>query len=153
MLKKILLLVILSTIISNCDYSPIYVKNKNFNFDFSVIEITGDNIINNFLVKDLDQQSNNDSTNKFDLKINTSFTKRVLARNSKGISTDFELKANSSFFVKYNNTEETFSIEEKFNYKKLSNNYEQNNYEKTIKKNIASSIARKLILRLAVLND
>ena len=43
-----------------------------------------------------------------------------------------------------------FTIEEKFNYKKMSNNYEQNNYEKTIKKNLASLITRKLILRLKI---
>ena len=41
-------------------------------------------------------------------------------------------------------------IEEKFNYKKMSNSYEQNNYEKTIKKNLGSSITRKLILRLNI---
>jgi len=32
----------------------------------------------------------------------------------------------------------------------MTNSYEQNNYEKTIKKNIASSITRKLILRLTI---
>ena len=148
MLKKILSFIGLLIILSNCDYSPVYVKDKNFDFNLNIIKIEGENIINNFLIKNLDQQSNNNSTNKFDLEINTTFTKRVLARNSKGISTDFELKANSLFLVKYNNTEEIFNIKEKFNYKKLSNNY-----EKAIKKNIGSSIARKLILRLTILND
>ena len=153
MLKKILFIIILSQLISNCDYSPLYVKNENFKYNLNIKEIIGDNEINKNIVKDLNQQSSKSSLNKFGIKINTTFTNRVLARDSKGRSTDLELKANSLFIVKFNNLEHTLNIEEKLNYKKMNNNYEQSNYEKTIKKNIASSIARKLILRLAILND
>ena len=153
MRKKIFFLLFFSILITNCDYSPIYIKDKNFKYNVKIIEVLGDNEINKFIIKDLEQQANKDSKNIFDIKINTSYSKRVLARNTKGTSTDIELKANATIIIKYNDTEQTVSIEEKLNYKKLSNNYEQSNYEKTVKKNIASSIARKLSLRLAILND
>lgn len=153
MLKKKISLILLLLLFSNCDYSPVYVKDKNFNFDFKIIETKGDDEINKHIIKNLKQQATNNSLNIFDIKMNTNFTKRVLARDSRGSSTDYELKAKSSFIILYNKIQQNLSIEEKLNYKKLSNNYEQNNYEKTIKKNISSSIARKLILRLTILND
>lgn len=153
MLKKIFLLIFFSILITNCNYSPVYVKNENFKYSININEIIGDNEINKYIIKDLNQQSKTEAKNNFDIKINTTFTKKILAKDSKGTPTDFELKAKSIFLIKYNNSNQVFNIEEKLNYKKLSNNYEQSNYEKTIKKNIASSIARKLILRLATLND
>ena len=73
-----------------------------------------------------------------------------MSRNTKGTPTDFELKAISNFVITRSDKKQNFTIVEKFNYKKMSNSYEQSNYEKTIKMNIASSIARKLILRLTI---
>ena len=152
MFKKIFLL-FLTILVTNCNYSPVYVKNENFRYKLNITEIIGDNEINKYIVRDLKQQSKNESKNNFDININTVFTKKILAKNSKGTPTDFELKAKSAFEIEYNGNKKTINIEEKLNYKKISNNYEQSNYEKTIKKNIASSIARKLVLRLAILND
>jgi uncharacterized protein involved in exopolysaccharide biosynthesis len=153
MFKKKFLLIFLTIFVANCNYSPVYLKNENFKYKLNITEIIGDNEINKYIVKDLNQQSKINSKNNFDIQINTIFTKKILAKNSKGTPTDFELKAKSVFVIRYNNNEKTLNIEEKLNYKKISNNYEQSNYEKTIKKNIASSIARKLVLRLAILND
>ena len=153
MIKKILLLLLFSLLINNCDYSPVYVKNEKFKYNINITEITGDSEINKYIIKNLNQQSTINSINNFDIRINTNFSKKILARDSKGTTTNLELKAKSLFTIKNKNTEQAFNIEEKLNYKKLSNNYEQSNYEKTIKKNIALSIARKLVLRLAILND
>ena len=153
MAKKIFIILFFSLLISNCDYSPVYLKNDNLNYTINIIETSGDNEINKSIIKELNKQSKNNSIKKFDIKINTNFSRNVLSRNAKGSATDLELKATSLFIFKANNKEQAITIEEKLNYKKLSNNYEQNNYEKTVKKNIASSIVRKLILRLTILND
>lgn len=153
MTKKIFIVLFLSLLISNCDYSPVYLKNDNLNYSINIIETSGDNEINKSIIKDLSKQSKNSSIKKFDIKINTNFSRNILSRNAKGTATDLELKVTSLFIFKVDSKEQAITIEEKLNYKKLSNNYEQNNYEKTVKKNIASSIARKLILRLAILND
>ena len=52
--------------------------------------------------------------------------------------------------IKRVNDIENVSINEKFNFQKMSDKYEEKNYERTIKKNLANSISQKLILRLAV---
>ena len=94
--------------------------------------------------------ANNSYAEIINIKINTNYIRTTLARNTKGTPTDFELKATSRFEVTNLDKKKNFTIEEKFNYKKMSNSYEQSNYEKTIKKNLASSITRKLILRLNI---
>ena len=142
-----------SLTITNCDYSPIYLKNQSLDYNINIISTSGDVDINETITKNLKKQSKKDSLKKFDIKINSNFSKNIISKNIKGAATDFELKIVSLFIVKSNNKEQAITIEEKLNYKKLATNYQQNNYETTVKKNIASSIARKLILRLAILND
>ena len=153
MKKKILIILFFSLLISNWEYSPVYLKNENLNFNINITETFGDNEINKNIVKELKRQSKKNYLKEFNIKINTSFSRNILARNTKGTATDLELKATSLFTIKIKDKEQSLTIEEKLKYKKLSNNYEQNNYEKTVKKNIASSIVRKLILRLTILDD
>ena len=151
MLKKILLPILFLIIVNNCDYSPVYQKNDNTKLNINILEMDGDSEINNIIAKEIKQIASDTSSKKINVKIRTNFVKTILAKNTRGTPTDFELKAMSNFNVTNKNKEQNFSIEEKFKYKKMSNSYEQNNYENTLKKNIASSITQKLILRLTII--
>jgi len=51
----------------------------------------------------------------------------------------------------YGNKNTIYEIKEKFNYQKISDKYEEKSYEKTIKRNLATSISQKLILRLSLI--
>jgi len=150
MLKKILLPLLFLIIVNNCDYSPVYLKGENTKLNINIIEAKGDAEINKVIENEISEIANNDYSKVINIKINTNYIRTTLARNTKGTPTDFELKATSRFEVTNPNKEQNFTIEEKFNYKKMSNSYEQSNYEKTLKKNLASSITRKLILRLNI---
>ena len=150
MLKKILLPLLFLIIVNNCDYSPVYLKSENSKLNINIIEIKGDTEINKVIANEISEIANNSYSKKIDIKINTNYVRTVLAKNTKGTATDFQLKATSRFELTNLGKAKNFTIEEKFNYKKMSNNYEQNNYEKTIKKNLASLITRKLILRLKI---
>jgi hypothetical protein len=150
MLKKILLPLLFLIIVNNCDYSPVYLKGENTRLNINIIEVKGDTEINKVIANEINGIANNSYAEIINIKINTNYIRTTLARNTKGTPTDFELKATSRFEVTNLDKKQNFTIEEKFNYKKMSNNYEQNNYEKTIKKNLASLITRKLILRLKI---
>ena len=150
MFKKILLHLLFLILVTNCDYSPVYLNGESSKLNINIINFDGDNEINEIIVKEINQIANNNYSKKIDVKINTNFVKTILAKNAEGTPTDFELKAISNFNITRSDKEQNFTIEEKFNYKKMTNNYEQSNYEKTIKMNIASSITRKLILRLTI---
>ena len=73
-----------------------------------------------------------------------------MARNTAGTITDYQANVITEFTIEKENNSENFSVNEKFNFQKMTDKYEEKNYEQTIKKNLANSISQKLILRLAV---
>ena len=146
MIKKIITFLIFIIIISGCDYSPIH-SNKENNIEIKITSITGDAEINEYLSKELKRRSKN-SSKKVEIKINTNFTKRILAKDTKSFATDYELKVHGNFELKNKDNSQSFTISEKFRYKNLNNNYEQNNYEAMIKKNLTKTIVSKLSLRI-----
>ena len=146
MLKKIVLFIILVLPISGCDYSPIHSIKTN-DVEIKIISMSGDKEINNYLSKELEKKSKA-SSEKIDVIINTNFSKRVLAKDTKSFATDYELQVIGDFELKKDDKSKTIKITEKFRYKNQNDNYEQKNYEKMIKLNLAQIIVSKLNLRI-----
>ena len=146
MLKKFVLLIILILLTSGCDYSPIHSIRTN-NTEIKIISMSGDKEINNYLSKELEKKSKA-SSEKVEVMINTNFSKRVLAKDTKSFATDYELKVIGNFELKKGDKSKSIKIIEKFRYKNLNDNYEQKNYEKMIKLNLAQMIISKLNLRI-----
>ena len=150
MFKKILLIVFLLTLLSNCEYKPIYSNLNTSNYKIDIKEFTGDKEINKFIIENLSKHNQNKSNEKVNIKIDTRYFKEILAKNTAGSITDYQVKAITKFEIDKNKTTKTLIIEEKFNYQKLSDKYEEKSYEKTIKKSMAMSISQKLILKLSI---
>ena len=146
MLKKFVLFIILVLLSSGCDYSPIHSIKTN-NTEIKIISMSGDKEINNYLSKELEKKSKA-SSEKIEVIINTNFSKRVLAKDTKSFATDYELKVIGNFELKKDDKSKSIKITEKFRYKNLNDNYEQKNYEKMIKLNLAQIIISKLNLRI-----
>ena len=146
MLKKFVLFIILVLLSSGCDYSPIHSIKTN-NTEIKIISMSGDKEINNYLSKELEKKSKA-SSEKMEVIINTNFSKRVLAKDTKSFATDYELQVIGNFELKKDDKSKSFKITEKFRYKNLNDNYEQKNYEKMIKLNLAQIIISKLNLSI-----
>ena len=146
MLKKFVLFIILVLLSSGCDYAPIHSIKKN-NTEIKIISMSGDKEINNYLSKELEKKSKA-SSEKIEIIINTNFSKRVLAKDTKSFATDYELQVIGNFELKKDGKSKSMQITEKFRYKNLNDNYEQKNYEKKIKLNLAQIIISKLNLRI-----
>ena len=146
MLKKFVLFIILVLLSSGCDYSPIHSIKKN-NTEIKITSISGDKEINNYLLKELEKKSKA-SSEKIEIIINTNFSKRVLAKDTKSFATDYELQVIGNFELKKGDKSKSIKITEKFRYKNLNDNYEQKNYEEMIKLNLAKIIISKLNLRI-----
>ena len=146
MLKKFVLFLILVLVTSGCDYSPIHSIKMN-DTEIKIINMSGDKEINNYLSKELEKKSKA-SSEKIEVIINTNFSKRVLAKDTKSFATDYELQVIGNFELKKDDKSKSIKITEKFRYKNLNDNYEQKNYEKMIKLNLAQIIISKLNLRI-----
>jgi hypothetical protein len=150
MLKKIFFTILLLNLLNHCEYKPVYSNQNKVNYKIIVTSFSGDKEINNLITSTI-KRNNNESSNKtLNISFDTKYTKNILAKNAAGTITDYQANVITKFNIKREDVSENFSINEKFNFKKMTDKYEEKNYERTIKKNLADSISQKLILRLNV---
>ena len=86
-------------------------------------------------------------------KINSNYRKDIIAKNSSGVATDYKVIASVNFIVKIDGKEKNISFGENIKIVNNSDIFEQNNYEKNLKRNFASSIVKKLIFKILRKND
>ena len=139
--------------LSHCGYSSVYKNQQFIDFQLNVVETQGDKEMNNLITNQIKLYSSNDSQNIYDLKIDTDYEKEVLAKNSSGVITDYNLSVTTIFSIDLKNKIKTFKFNENINIKNQTDSFEQNTYEKNIKRNFASSIREKLILAILNTND
>lgn len=149
MLKKIFLIIISFNLLTHCEYKPVYSNQNNVNYKIIITSFNGDKFINNLVAENLKKNSKDQSNEIIDVSFDTEYTKNVLAKNSIGTITDYQSNVKATFVLKKGENIERFVVNEKFNFQKMADKYEERNYERTIKKNIATSISQKLILKLA----
>ena len=148
--KKILIILLALTFLTNCEYKPIYSSNEKANYNIVIQDISGDKNLNKFIIENLKKNSQKKSNQTIYLKINTTYKKNILAKDTTGTTTDYQSSAETTFTIEQNQKSKRFIIKEVFNYQKISDKYEEKNYELNIKKNLATSISQKLIIRLSV---
>ena len=136
--------------LNHCDYKPVYSNQNKVDYKIVITSFTGDREINNLISKTLKRNSKENSNKIINISIDTKYSKNTLARNNAGTITDYQANVISKFTIERENNSENFTVVEKFNFQKMTDKYEEKNYERTIKKNLANSISQKLILRISV---
>ena len=151
MFKKILALVFILNFLSSCEYKPIYSSSNKSNYRVIITDLSGDKKLNKYIVENLKRNSQKNSVEIINIKINSEYSRKILAKNTLGSTTDYQAKAISIFEINKNEITKKMVVEEKFNYQRISDSYEEKSYEQTIKSNLASSISQKLILKLSII--
>tara|TARA_B100000989_G_C19226984_1_gene338276 strand:+ start:98 stop:556 length:459 start_codon:yes stop_codon:yes gene_type:complete len=151
MLKKIFFIILSLNFLNHCDYKPIYSSKNKVDYKIVIINFSGDKDINNSIATNLKRNSQDVSDKVINVSYVTNYAKKVLAKNSAGSITDYQAEVITVFTIENENNSENFSINEKFNFQKMTDKYEEKKYELNIKRNIASSISQRLILKLAVI--
>ena len=142
MIKKISVLLLF--ILYGCGYTAVYKNNNSQDYNIIISEMTGDNVINKLIKNELEFNSNKNSKNNYAINLKTLYTKEIKSKNSSGVASNYEIIIKASFDV----DREIITFEEKYIVKNISDSIEQKNYEGIIKKNFASSIREKLIIKL-----
>ena len=149
-MKKIFA-IMLVTFIYGCGYTSIYQELKR-DLYINIVSMKGYFEINNYLKNDLKMSSNKDSSNIYDLNIETDYNKIVLAKDATGNATDYNIEMSVKIIVVSNNNN-NIVYKENFKIKKNDDNFEQSNYERDIKRNFSQIVQKKLILDLIKLSD
>ena len=151
MLKKIFFTILLLSLLSHCEYKPVYSNKNKVNYKIIITSSTGDKNINNSIIKTLKRNSKENSEKIVNISFNTNYSKNTLAKDATGTITDYQAEVVAKFRIEKVNNFENFLVTEKFNFQKMIDKYEEKNYEQTIKKNLANSVTQKLLLKLAVI--
>jgi outer membrane lipopolysaccharide assembly protein LptE/RlpB len=146
MIKKNIILISLIFFLTNCGFTPIYLKNNNVNFSIEQVNYTGDRELNNFLKTNLSKYKNKKNENKIYVDIESKYEKIILSKDGAGEVSNYQLKAEVIFLIK--STNKKIKIIEKSVMKSISDKFEEESNETSIKENFASSISYKFASEL-----
>ena len=149
-MKKIFILILIK-FVYGCGYTSLYEEMKS-DLKINIISMDGDFEINNFIKNNLKITSNKESSNIHDIAFKSEYKKIILAKNATGEATDYNLEMIVKFIIISSNNKE-LELKENFKIKKNSDNFEQSNYEKDIKRNFSEIVVEKLILNLIKISD
>ena len=150
-MKNIVIITVLF-FVTACGYTSVY-KNKTTNLQINIMEMRGDNEFNNFIKNEINLYSNNNSKNKYEISILSKYIKNIISKDTSGVATDFKVSVNAKISIINDEETKEFEFNEKINIKNNLDSFEQNSYERNIKKNFASSIREKLITKILNTND
>ena len=91
---------------------------------------------------------NKEADKEFKINLSTNINKTIISKDATGKVIDYVLLGSATFKISYNNINETLTFKESLNIKNIDDTFEQKKYEDVVKDNFASSINKKLILKL-----
>ena len=150
-MKKIILLLTF-IFLYGCGYTSVLKNQNQQDINISIVNIEGDFQTNNFIKNQIKLSTNPSSSKNFDVNILSTYEKIIIAKDSAGVATDYKINLELDFIIlSKNNINVNYS--DSINIKNNSENFEQLEYEREIKKNFASDVKDKLILYLLSLDD
>ncbi len=141
--------IILILLLNSCGYSPMYSSTNKTNFYLKEINLKGDEFIIKEVKNNLNNFSQNNSEKKISINGKITYTKNSQTKNLAGDTTQYRLNALSEFSLKTANKEINFSFNESFDMKNFDDEFEEKNYENSIKKNFAGSISSRILLQIS----
>ena len=143
-MKKVFLIFLTIIVLSGCGYTPIYTQNKNINFEILSLEVKGDKDINYSIERDLNQYIGKDNVRKFQIKINTEYSKSPILKDATGKITKYKLNADLDLQFEIDKKIKNVYLNETFNMENFNDKFEEKKYEKQIKKNFSSLMLNKI---------
>ena len=152
-MKKILIIYLLLLLLQSCGYAPMYANNQKVDFYIEEIKFDeGDRDLSTYLKNNLNAYFVIKGAKKYKIDTSIDYTKNSVSKNSKGDTIEYELIA----IVRFEITSEDFSkeliIKENLKMNNFSDEFEERQYEKTVKQNMARSISSKLLTQISRFN-
>ena len=149
--------VICASILLSCSYTPIF-SEKNYNFGIEVISFAekGEKNVNRIIKNrfDLIQQVNDKKLRKYSIFVETSKTRKVVSKDSKGDPVKFELIISANYRISENEEEILErSVERKNIYDNNSDKFKLEQNEKIIIENLSRNISEIILTSIVTLDD
>ena len=150
-MNKLFKFIILILILQACSYEPIYL-NKNYNFQFSNINLLGDEQINKKIKNFLIYNANGDKSYGINLK--TSKRREIVTSDLKGDPKIYKIIINLKYQIYQNEKEiKQDQIYKQVTYKSIKDKFELSQYENNILKNLSDNISKEILLAVKILSQ
>ena len=153
-MKKIYISIVFFLFLQSCDYAPIYSANQKINFYIESINFdNGDAELSNYIDFNLNNYANKKNGKKYKIDARVQFLKTVISKTTAGKAEEYELISNVSFTINSLKEVKKIDMNEVYKMNNFDDEFEEKQYEQEIKKNMARSIASRLILRISRFDD
>lgn len=149
MFKNLICKILVLLTLSSCGYVVIHKTSENMDYKITITQLEGDIDINNIYKMLSINSSSKDSKKEILVNVSTNYSKNIVGKNIKGSASDYRLLVESKFTATINEKNLEILLSEYFIIKKSDKNFEQLNYEKSIKKNLANLIYQNFIRELS----
>lgn len=149
MLKNFIIILIFSFFVNNCGYTPMYSTNNEINFNFTKININGENELGDLIESNLKRYTNNEIQKEIELEINVIYNKLSQTKDAAGKTTEYLLVAKVECNILSEGKEKKILIKKDFVMRNMDEEFEEKKYETTIKQNFAYSIVNRLVMQLS----
>ena len=151
-MQKKIFSVLFFLFLSSCGYDAMYSKKNSISYNFSISELSfiGDRDINLKMKERLNSYTLNKKNKDFKIKISSTSTKTVAAKDTAGDATSFKNTVIVNVEISTNDKlKNSFVMSEGFNYNNNSDKFSLKRYEREIKNNLAETMSEKLIFKLS----
>ena len=149
MIRKIIILILSTFLLSSCDYTPIYSKKSNINFSIDKLEFNGNKEINSIINRKLKRYQKENFNKKFNININSVYEKLTQSKDLTGKATDYKIIIKITFSISDDTKTTNLVLDEDFVIKNLTDEFEEKRYEKTKIENSVDIITNTLIIQLS----
>lgn len=153
-MKKISFLLFFLIILQSCGYSPLYSNNKKVDFYIELLSFeSNDKDIGSFIRSNLKRYLVNNNEKKFEIKPTIKYEKKPVSKNLAGEIEEYNLLLNGIFQITIKDKTKNFIINETYKMNNFSDEFEEREYERINKQNMARSVTSKLLIQLSGFND
>lgn len=151
MIKKNLIILIIFSFLNGCGFTPIF-DSKNIDVNINKIDFDNNKISRNF-AKSIETFSNQTSNNVYNLLIETSSTKNIAAKDSKGNPLVFNLMLtiNITLINSKNLKEIKKSFSKNINFNNNDDKFKLRTTEETLISQMSQSILQEILSFLATI--
>ena len=150
MLQRFIKIILIVLILPSCGYTPIYSNLGTADININISSLNGDTDINNLILQDLKKFQNQDSEKKYETKIFSSYNKVPLTKDTAGNTTVYRLTVNIEFYTNIKKYEK-MSFVQNFDMKKGDTEFDEEKYEKIIKRDMVKIIVQKFVSQIVVI--
>ena len=153
-MKKTSIIILILFFLQGCGYVPMYSKNQKVDFYIqSIVFNDGDKELSNFIKTNLNNYFHEKTGTGFTVNAIIQYQKIAVSKTAEAVVEEYNLISAVSFEVKSKNINKVINLSEKAKMNNFSDEFEERQYEQTLKRNMARSIASKLLQQLSRLND